>query len=203
MCGAFRCGNASSLQHRLLLFTLPFLPPYSPPPTAHQTQNPGAAFFSGMCPPHAWLCCLMVLRARCLPLKFFPFANLIALPSSSSPPPPACAQRTKAKKAKKRKIRLPANYDPSKPPDPARWLPRREREAKKKGPPPTPLLLSRASRAVRNTPFCNLSAAPWPLGHSSHSLSCSLGPLAASRAVVVSLLWFVVHVHRLDCKVWR
>lgn len=41
------------------------------------------------------------------------------------------------KKKKKRKPKLPKNYDPSKPPDPERWLPLRERsyyrKAKKKG----------------------------------------------------------------------
>jgi len=36
-------------------------------------------------------------------------------------------QPTKPKKKRKRKIRLPKNYDPSIPPDPERWLPKRER----------------------------------------------------------------------------
>ena len=33
---------------------------------------------------------------------------------------------------RKRKIRLPKNYDPNAPPDPERWLPKQERAAYKK-----------------------------------------------------------------------
>lgn len=36
------------------------------------------------------------------------------------------------KRKRKRKIRLPKNYDPKVPPDPERWLPRQERTAYKK-----------------------------------------------------------------------
>lgn len=36
------------------------------------------------------------------------------------------------KKKRKRKPRLPKNYDPNVPPDPERWLPRHERSAYKK-----------------------------------------------------------------------
>lgn len=36
------------------------------------------------------------------------------------------------RKQKRRRIRLPKNYDPNMPPDPERWLPKQERSAYKK-----------------------------------------------------------------------
>jgi signal recognition particle subunit SRP72 len=39
---------------------------------------------------------------------------------------------TATKKKRKRKPKLPANYDPEMPPDPERWLPRQERTAYRK-----------------------------------------------------------------------
>ena len=37
------------------------------------------------------------------------------------------AKKPSSKPKKKRRIRLPKNYEPGVPPDPERWLPRRER----------------------------------------------------------------------------
>ena len=45
---------------------------------------------------------------------------------------PGSDVKDKAKKKRKRKIRLPKNYDPNVPPDPERWLPKHERSTFKR-----------------------------------------------------------------------
>ncbi|KAJ4461353.1 putative Signal recognition particle subunit SRP72 [Paratrimastix pyriformis] len=58
-----------------------------------------------------------------LPRMFMPSGPSCLHPASSPP---------QKKKKRKRKIRLPARYDPSKAPDPLRWLPMRDRDPKRK-----------------------------------------------------------------------